>query len=62
MPSLFGGHNLPLPVEIGLTDLPKSGGAMAPPAPLGTIGLNTPGTPGTPGESGNDRPIDKIRA
>ena len=36
VPVLFGGHNLPpLPlVEIGLTDLPKSGGAMAPPAPL----------------------------
>ena len=27
----FGGHNLPSLVEIGLTDLPKSGGAMAPP-------------------------------
>jgi hypothetical protein len=25
---LCGGHNLPLLVEIGLTDLPKSGGAM----------------------------------
>ena len=27
------------PVEIGLTDLPKSGGAMAPLAPPGTTGL-----------------------
>ena len=27
LPVLFGGHNLPLLVEIGLTDLPKSGGA-----------------------------------
>ena len=28
VPVLFGGHNLPPPlVEIGLTDLPKSGGA-----------------------------------
>jgi hypothetical protein len=26
-------------VEIGLTDLPKNGGAMAPPAPPGTTGL-----------------------
>ena len=26
MPVLFGGHNLPHLVEIGLTDLPKSGG------------------------------------
>ena len=31
-----GGHNLPLLVEIGLTDLPKSGGAMVPPATPGT--------------------------
>ena len=30
---LFGGHNLPTLVEIGLTDLPKSGDAMAPLAP-----------------------------
>ena len=36
---LFGGHNLPPLVEIGLTDLPKSEGAMAPPAPPGTTGL-----------------------
>ena len=28
MPALFGGHNLPLLVEIRLTDQPKSGGAM----------------------------------
>ena len=33
VPVLFGGHNLPPLVEIGLTDLPKSGGAMGPPAP-----------------------------
>ena len=39
MPVSFGGHNLPLLVEIELTDLPKSGGAMAPPGttPLGSI-------------------------
>ena len=36
VPVLFGGRNLPHLVEIGLTDLPKSGGAMALPAPLGT--------------------------
>ena len=30
VPVLFGGHNLPPLVEIGLTDLPKSGVAMAP--------------------------------
>ena len=36
---LFGGHNLPPLLEIGLTDLPKSGGAMAPPVPPGTTGL-----------------------
>ena len=41
VPVLFGGHNLPPPlVEIGLTNLPKSGGAMAPPAPSGTTPLN----------------------
>ena len=41
VPVLFGGHNLtPTPlVDIGLTDLPKSGGAMAPTAPPGTTGL-----------------------
>ena len=36
VPVLFGGHNLLPLVEIGLTDMPKSGGAMA------------HGTPGTP--------------
>ena len=38
VPVLFGGHNLPPSplVEIGLTYLPKSEGAMAPPAPPGT--------------------------
>ena len=30
-PVLFGGHNLPTLIEIGLTDLLKSGDAMAPP-------------------------------
>ena len=39
VPVLFCGHNLPPLVEIGLTDLPKNGGAMAPPAPPGTTGL-----------------------
>ena len=39
VPVLLGGHNLPFLVEMGLTDLPKSGGAMAPPAPQGTTGL-----------------------
>jgi hypothetical protein len=29
VPLLFGGPNLPPPLEIGLTDLRKSGGAMA---------------------------------
>ena len=33
MPVLFGGHNLFPLVEIGSTDLPKTGSAMAPPAP-----------------------------
>jgi hypothetical protein len=28
VPVLFGGHNLPSLVEIGLTNLPKSGGAI----------------------------------
>ena len=36
---LFGGNNLPPLVEIVLTDLQKSGGAMAPLAPTGTTGL-----------------------
>ena len=39
VPVLFGGHNLPPLVEIGLTDLPKSGGAMALPASPGTTPL-----------------------
>ena len=38
-PVVMWGHNLPSLVEIGLTDLPKSGGAMAPPAPPGTTSL-----------------------
>ena len=29
------GHTMPLLVEIGLTDLPKSGGVMEPPVPTG---------------------------
>ena len=41
VPVLLGGHNLPPLVETGLTDLPKSGGAMAPSAPPGTTGLNS---------------------
>ena len=40
MPLIFGGHNLPPLVEIGLTDLPKSGDAMTPPVPSGTTSLN----------------------
>ena len=42
VPVLFGGHNLLPLVEIGLTDLPKSGGA-----PPGTTGLYaySPSTP-----------------
>ena len=40
VPVLFGGHNLPPWVKIGLTDLPKFGGAMAPLAPPGTTGTN----------------------
>ena len=39
VPVLFGVHNLPPLVDIGLTVLPKSGGAMASPAPPGTTGL-----------------------
>ena len=36
MPVSFGGHNLPPLVEIGLTDLSKSGGgAQAPPLATG---------------------------
>ena len=36
---LFDGRNLPPLVEIGLTDLPKYGGAMSPLAPPGTTCL-----------------------
>ena len=36
-----GGHNLPLLVDIGLTDLPKYGNAMAPPAPTGPLEIST---------------------
>ena len=39
VPVLFVGLNLPPLVDIGLTDLQNSGGAMAPPAPPGTTGL-----------------------
>ena len=39
VPVLFGGLNLPPLVEIGLADLPKSGGARAPPAPPLATGL-----------------------
>ena len=39
VPVLFGGHNLPPLVEIGLTDLPKFGVVMAPLASPGTTGL-----------------------
>ena len=39
IPVLFGGHNLSPLVEIQLTDLQKSGGAMKPPVPPGTTGL-----------------------
>ena len=40
VPVLFGGHNLAPLAEIRLTDLPKSGGAMAPTAPTGTTPLS----------------------
>ena len=36
---LLGGDNVPPLVVIGLTDLPKSGGARAPPAPPLATGL-----------------------
>ena len=36
---LLGGDNVPPLVEIGLTDLPKSGGARAPSAPPLATGL-----------------------
>ena len=35
----LGGDNVPPLVEIGLTDLPKTGGARAPPAPPLATGL-----------------------
>ena len=38
---VLGGDNVPPLVEIGLTDLPKSGGARAPPAPPLATGLCT---------------------
>ena len=41
MSILFGGHILPPLVEIGLTDLPKSGGAP----PAGPSSLGVPGVP-----------------
>ena len=41
VPVSFGGHNLPPLVEIELTDLPKSGGAMAPTVSPGTTGLGS---------------------
>ena len=40
VPVLFGGHNLPPLIEIGLTDLPKFGDDMAPTAPPGMTGLH----------------------
>ena len=40
VPVLFGGHNLPPLVEIGVTAQPKSGGATTPPAPPGTTLLD----------------------
>ena len=40
VPVLFGGHKLPPLFEIGLTDLPKSGGAMALSATPGAIPLS----------------------
>ena len=40
VPVLFGGHNLS-PFDIGLTDLPKSWGIMAPLAPPRTKGTVT---------------------
>ena len=44
VPVLFGRLNLPPMVEIGLTDLLKAGGPMAPPAPPETTGLGLQGT------------------
>ena len=48
VPVLFGGDNLPPLVEIGLSDLPKSGGAMAPPAPPETTPLSRSTTAAAP--------------
>ena len=36
---VLGGDNVPPLVQIGLTDLPKTGGAHAPPAPPLATGL-----------------------
>ena len=36
---VLGGDNVPSLVEIGLADLPKSGGARSPPAPPLATGL-----------------------
>ena len=40
---VLGGDNVPPLVEIGLADLPKSGGARAPPAPPLATGLSSKG-------------------
>ena len=37
---ILGGENVPLLVEIGLTDLPKTVGLKAPPAPPLATGLS----------------------
>ena len=37
---VLGGDNVPSLVEIGLTDLPKSGGARAPPLATGLRNIN----------------------
>ena len=42
---ILGGDNVPSLVEIGLADLPKSGGAQAPPAPPLATGLGQQTTP-----------------
>ena len=39
VPALFGGHNLPPLVEIGLTDLPNCGGATRTPMDDRTVEL-----------------------
>ena len=39
VPVLFGGHNLPPLVKIGLNELPKPGGTMITPATPGTTPL-----------------------